>query len=903
MEILNSMRQQLIENLADALAEEGNQAQEYQELVKAIGNSIHKQIAQLTIDYLLEKAAEQPAQNPDVAFVDLLLSTCLSTVGDKAQYQVTKTIQRDWDESWKVSCKIGAYIVSQACKVKIGENDNGTQSNPILRIFRKAGRGGYYIRVPLALANPPNHRNHHNRRAGGLREVSQAAVWRKRNLDDRNNLCSASNGYSVNRPHSRRKLLKDRNDQQIPPESLIQAINRLQSCQWNINTELFQLLCRLRNSVDELPPSMKDTVKDFYTKKRLLLETFHSSDKVQQSFFIPYKIDHRGRIYSTEKHLFIGDPQGSDIDKALLHFSGKRPLGKDGYKWLCKYLATMRIPKSFQESIAWAEEKKAQIQRFIGEIHSTTDDAMLARRLCEFWRNFANECAGEEFTFLAACFEVVACWSYIQKGHRIENFESNLPIRIDGKCNGFQHVAALTRNKTIAQYTNVLVQNDGDKPQDFYQFISQKIYDVLNTNYHEQRHLLSNHNQKEFKNAIRAFATEINQLSNANRTADLINKCKSFLKTIEVAENLSHRLSRFFENHQNYEVSTDQVLQFLLKAISDSQNEIKHSLTAYFGKGWENDARFRKYVKTLLMILGYGSGLKNSEIRESTMEIFLGQTWQTARETHPTNSGLKLSLSKSLTDDFLDGAKIDPDKRRQADVFLELIDWKLDLEVGEFRSLIKSLTKVLNKLDSGVCFQTPDSWFIRFSGRKRKSKLRFNQFEDLPYRSVDGENNEPDPKMATFELVYRRYEYDYQKVDKKKKGNILLANYVHSLDAYHLRLILNAAAQDNFKGGLMAIHDNVGTHAGDMEQLHQIVLKKFEFIYKESPLKDLVRFYRQRLDWMKSGFVFRGDGSWEKAEELAGELTSILNRIEEQLNINVTWFDENNDKVSQYLFS
>ena len=49
-----------------------------------------------------------------------------------------------------------------------------------------------------------------------------------------------------------------------------------------------------------------------------------------------------------------------------------------------------------------------------------------------------------------------------------EGKRSHLPVYVDGTCNGLQHMAALLRDRTLAQYTNLLKSNS---KQDTYTWI------------------------------------------------------------------------------------------------------------------------------------------------------------------------------------------------------------------------------------------------------------------------------------------------------------------------------------------------------------------------------------------------------------------------------------------------
>ena len=72
-------------------------------------------------------------------------------------------------------------------------------------------------------------------------------------------------------------------------------------------------------------------------------------------------------------------------------------------------------------------------------------------------------------------------------------------------------------------------------------------------------------------------------------------------------------------------------------------------------------------------------------------------------------------------------------------------------------------------------------------------------------------------------------------IDKYRQANGASPNFVHSLDASHLVLTTiaaNAAGIDSFA----MIHDDFGTHAGNMDVLHAAIRDQFVLIYSKGNL-------------------------------------------------------------------
>lgn len=74
-------------------------------------------------------------------------------------------------------------------------------------------------------------------------------------------------------------------------------------------------------------------------------------------------------------------------------------------------------------------------------------------------------------------------------------------------------------------------------------------------------------------------------------------------------------------------------------------------------------------------------------------------------------------------------------------------------------------------------------------------------------------------------LVYNR-NYDVNNKRKAKSG--VSPNWIHSLDATHLGMMISAHT-----GDIMPIHDSVATHACDVDAMHKVIRTQFLKLYTE----------------------------------------------------------------------
>jgi DNA-directed RNA polymerase len=77
-------------------------------------------------------------------------------------------------------------------------------------------------------------------------------------------------------------------------------------------------------------------------------------------------------------------------------------------------------------------------------------------------------------------------------------------------------------------------------------------------------------------------------------------------------------------------------------------------------------------------------------------------------------------------------------------------------------------------------------------------------------------------------------------LDKRKQGQGISPNFIHSCDAAHLMLTVARAKQDGINSFAM-IHDSFGTTAGDTERLYHVVRESFIEMYTEIQVLEAFR--------------------------------------------------------------
>jgi DNA-directed RNA polymerase len=183
--------------------------------------------------------------------------------------------------------------------------------------------------------------------------------------------------------------------------------------------------------------------------------------KTWEKFYFAYNCDFRGRTYCATSGL---SPQGSDTARGIMQFHKAVELGTSGVKWLAIQGAnTYGYDKvSYAERVEWVREHKELI-------NAINEDPIGNRHL---WKD-----ADKPYQFLAFCFEWVGCNFGSDK-----TFKSQLPVALDGSCNGLQHYSAMLRDEVGAKATNL---TKSTQPSDLYGQVAdvctQALWDVSNS--------------------------------------------------------------------------------------------------------------------------------------------------------------------------------------------------------------------------------------------------------------------------------------------------------------------------------------------------------------------------------------------------------------------------------------
>lgn len=251
-------------------------------------------------------------------------------------------------------------------------------------------------------------------------------------------------------------------------------------------SELRRMTNKLRNKPNQNPliklQAKYDEAATHWNAKLVLLKnrskfdaynmTIQKADALVGKEFYQYvDADYRGRIYYRESFI---NYQGKDIERGMLKFSKSKILDEEGLYYLAVHTACCFNQSYSKDDIPnWCEEdyKTSLEQEGLDDISvdkmSIDDRVRWVLNNQEFientWKNRTiHEKAEKPVSFLACCKEFCAFWCTSSEGGV---YTTNLPIPIDGSNNGWQHLAAISKDYEAGKLVGLVPVNI---PKDFY---------------------------------------------------------------------------------------------------------------------------------------------------------------------------------------------------------------------------------------------------------------------------------------------------------------------------------------------------------------------------------------------------------------------------------------------------
>ena len=373
---------------------------------------------------------------------------------------------------------------------------------PYLRVKNRSILGGYLLN-DKEYVNPIIIKNH---------ELREQSYINDENIifDTVNNLSSV--GYKINIP------------------VLEYILEKGQEYNLIIDPEFQHPLEIKKNNKEKLSFLEKKTLDSFLSKKQLEMNILALATLFKNipQFYIPVRLDNRGRIYCMSDYL---NYQGIELAKSLLLFSkGDRVFksNKESINYLKIFGANCYgngiDKKSYQNRINWVNDNLDDILNFRnGKLIKEADSKLL---------------------FIAFCFEFNNYYQSLKSNET--SYISYFPIQLDATCNGYQHLSLLMGDESLAGYLNLVNDDPESIPQDFYSFIGLKLNDYLNLRLSDE-----NNKKEKYMSANKYLDNEefLNIEKNIQSCERLlkINKNRSLVKTPIMVKPYNASLFRMIE--------------------------------------------------------------------------------------------------------------------------------------------------------------------------------------------------------------------------------------------------------------------------------------------------------------------------------------------------------------------
>lgn len=209
--------------------------------------------------------------------------------------------------------------------------------------------------------------------------------------------------------------------------------------------------------------------------ERNILSIADIYSKVEKIYF-PVRLDFRLRVYCDTDYF---DYQKSDLAKGLISFANP------GYIYKTDKEA-INFFKAYGANL-WGKNMNKKSLNFRVKWVDINSDNIL-----NFESNDIVDSAENKSCFISFCFEYKEFIKFMNNVNEFV-FLTYLPIQLDATCNGYQHLALLTKETKLLSQLNLGISTHDDNPGDFYTYIS----DIWNVYIRSQLTSLDPKNEKD----------------------------------------------------------------------------------------------------------------------------------------------------------------------------------------------------------------------------------------------------------------------------------------------------------------------------------------------------------------------------------------------------------------------
>ena len=194
--------------------------------------------------------------------------------------------------------------------------------------------------------------------------------------------------------------------------------------------------------------------KDEQNRSRMLVRLRLAKDLMSYGFFYQvYTCDFRGRAYTTCELL---SPQSGDYDRGLIMYATPKPQTDEGRYWLKVHIANLfdQDKITFDDRVKWFDDNIDMFKRVAEDPYDTRS----------FWLS-------DKLKKNTSFQRIASVLDYFRKDGMTQ-----VPVYMDGTCNGIQHWAAILRDAGIGKLVNLY---DSGIPQDIYGEVANKCTSLM----------------------------------------------------------------------------------------------------------------------------------------------------------------------------------------------------------------------------------------------------------------------------------------------------------------------------------------------------------------------------------------------------------------------------------------
>ena len=581
--------------------------------------------------------------------------------------------------------------------------------------------------------------------------------------------------------------------------------------------------------------------------------------------------------------------------------------GIEWKKWKGKKPAEKHC--TFPERSKWVEDNLAQLRML-------ANNPIKYREILELDKYRSGK--SEAFQRLAILIEIDRIYDeYDNNGKNWEEVKSGQVVYLDASCNGYQHLAAIFRDEELAEKVNISM--NGDRPQDLYDIVSKNVDDTETRTFLNK--YLPNSIESILNNTFSRSTAKMPTMTRAYGSKDIA-KClsgkngrgKSKFHEVDFPD------SKFSEkDKEEYKKIPDNVKiayknleekRIFYSEFTDLDELRMKPKKGSKGKGKKNQSKIKRWEKllrgtTYISIWNEGSALhkallenpdevskffnENPELQHEFTKIIQSAFKDAISKTASNYDELEKQLKKisKKSDGLSPGITWNlPDKFRVNHYYIKTYQKDktskgMPCHVGSaYSSFVpkwyakgKSTKTISNRIKELYLPNNEQKWnenILKNKDLRREIRTKYTKGlgHNLMLKvmhCIDPKNSLDDANEIKRLLTHASYTLQLHDSDEKNRINpvklksALAPNFIHSLDAYHMRSTINQMASESSNFSFWAVHDAFGVHARDIPELRDIVRKGLHELHKE-------RDFNHWLDEMSdSGTITSnkiGDDAW-----------------------------------------